>query len=311
MSYMARNVPVRLDPRRLLDGARSVVMVADQYWTREDARDEPTPAGHGRIARYARGRDYHAVIKRRLHALCDDLRRRYPGNALRAFVDTAPVMERELAQRAGLGWIGKHTLLIHPRLGSYVFLGGFVTTLDLEPTPEEQRIEDHCGSCTRCIDACPTGAIGPYTVNASRCISYLTIENKDRTPGRFFGAIDDWVFGCDVCQEVCPHNSPRTDRVDVGAARGEYHPGRSTMDLLDVLGWRREDRQEAFRGSSMKRAGLGMIKRNAVIAAANAIKSGRAPELLPHVQRVADDEDETDLARQTARDVLASIEPAS
>ncbi|MCA9312475.1 MAG: tRNA epoxyqueuosine(34) reductase QueG, partial [Phycisphaerales bacterium] len=206
MSWLADHTDVRLDPRLLLEDARSVVMVADQYARRDGASTthEDLPAGHGRVARYARGDDYHVIMKRRLHRICDLLREEHPEHAFRAFVDTAPILEREHAARAGLGWIGKHTLLIHPRRGSYLFLGGIITTLSLE-APVHQRVEpDRCGTCTRCIDACPTEAIVPYSVDASKCIAYLTIERREDIEPRFHEAIDDMIFGCDICQEVCP-----------------------------------------------------------------------------------------------------------
>lgn len=266
MAYMGKNVDVRLDVRLMIEGARSVVMVADQYALRGDVEDERR-AGFGRVARYARGDDYHDVIKKRLHALCDELAAAHPGEQFRAFVDTAPVLERELAARCGIGWQGKHTLTINPALGSYLLLGGIVTTMELEPPPQQAVVTDHCGTCTRCIDACPTQAIRPYGVNATRCISYLTIEYRGEIRQEFHRAMGDWIFGCDICQEVCPHNSARREQ------RGGVHPAyavkRTGFDLLEVLGWTEEDRRAAFKGSSMKRAKLEMMKRNAAIAAEN------------------------------------------
>ena len=155
-------------PRALLEGAGAAIVVADLYAARGQNADAPLDPGRGRIARYARGRDYHVTIKRRLHRLCDELRADHAGAEFRAFTDTAPVPERELAGRAGLGWIGKHTLLIDPRLGSYLLLGGVLTTLEIEPPATQTPVADHCGTCTRCVDACPTDAITPYTVDASR-----------------------------------------------------------------------------------------------------------------------------------------------
>jgi epoxyqueuosine reductase len=261
-----------VDPARALPGARSVIMVADVYQSRgvtpaPAARDDPRPAGA--IARYARGLDYHKVMKRRLHELCDALRERFPDDNFRAFVDTAPLPERELAARAGLGWIGKNTLLINPRLGSYTLLGGVLTTLALDSPPHEEP--DHCGTCTRCIEACPTHALTPYSLDASRCISYLTIEYRGEIAPEFHAAIGGRVFGCDVCQEVCPHNSPR----DAGEPpRDEYTPRRTSLDLLSVLGWTEGDRSDALRGSSMKRATLEMLQRNARIALGNSPATG-------------------------------------
>jgi epoxyqueuosine reductase len=271
MAYLARHVETRLDPARLLEGAHAAIMVADLYALRGGA-DPALPPGRGRIARYARGRDYHVTMKRRLHALSDRLRHRSPAHRFRAFVDTAPVLERELAQRAGLGWIGKHTLLIEPRLGSYLLLGGVLTTLPLAPAIS--RVQDHCGTCTRCIDACPTSAITPYSVDATRCISYLTIEHRGQIDPSLRPKMGSWAFGCDVCQEVCPHNSPRAPRPD--APHPDHAPfadadgsKRDSLDLLRVLGWTEDDRRAAFARSALRRATLDMIRRNASIALDN------------------------------------------
>ncbi len=275
MEWLGRNVEVRLDPGLLVPGARSVIMVADQYATRGEHDRAGLPslepgATPGRIARYARADDYHDLIKRRLHALCDALRDRFPAETFRACVDTAPLMEREHAARAGLGWVGKHTLLIHPRLGSWLLLGGVVTTLDIEPSPGSALEPDRCGTCTRCIDACPTSAITPYSVDASRCISYLTIEQ--RTPiedPALRAGIGDWLFGCDICQEVCPHNSARPEG---GGAPllGAYSPRFEALDAREVAAWTDEDRRETLVGSAMKRANLEMLRRNAAIVLENA-----------------------------------------
>jgi len=184
-------------------------------------------------------------------------------------------MEREHALRAGLGWIGKHTLLINPRLGSWMFLGGIAMSLDAAAPPEQEAVTDHCGTCTRCIDACPTDAIEPYSVDARRCISYLTIEHREGIDPDLAGKVGDWIFGCDICQEVCPHNSPRPAGAELSEAgvREEYRSDRSSFSLLEVLGWDEDDRRARLRGSAMKRAKLGMFKRNATIVQAN---QGRA-----------------------------------
>ncbi len=333
MDYLARNIEERLDPRRLLPGACSIVMVADLYQSRAGAPDTPGRAGapnqdhpHGRIARYARGRDYHVIIKERLHHLCDVLRERHSDAGFRSFVDTAPVLEREYAARAGIGWAAKHTLIINPRLGSYMLLGGVLTTLDLEPPPEQETITDHCGTCTRCIDACPTGAITPYSVDASRCISYLTIERRGPIDPGFFEAIGDRLLGCDACQEVCPHNSPKGERAAEqpatagerrsraadfgnGAVREDYVPRRESFDLLEVLGWTAEDRSRELSGSAMKRATLAMLKRNALIALGNELRRRPDAGLAERVRRVSEDESEPELVRRTAREVAARIPP--
>jgi epoxyqueuosine reductase len=327
MAWLARNVEERLDPSHALPGARSIIMVADVYARDAEAESVKPRDGSGRIARYARGDDYHRVMKQRLHAFCDVLRERYPADAFRAFVDTAPVMEREHALRAGLGWIGKHTLLIHPRLGSFFFLGGVLTTLELE-SPEEQRpIADHCGTCTRCIDACPTHAITPYSVDARRCISYLTIEHRGPIAPEFHAPIGDWLFGCDICQEVCPHNRERplnrdrqgagsdgarsaSERETAPSAHPAYVSSRASFDLLEVLGWTEEDRRHALARSALKRANLAMWKRNALIAAGNVLRSGNAATLRDRIGEIARDEQESAMVLETARSVLEeSVKP--
>lgn len=315
MEYLARDIATRMNPESLLEGARLAVIVADLYKSRR-REPEPTPLnGHARVARYAQGDDYHEVMKRRLHSLADELRVMFAGHEFKAFVDTTPILERELAQRAGLGWIGKHTLLISPRLGSYLLLGGLLTTLDLAGTRAPKQVTDHCGSCTRCIDACPSAAISPYSVDASRCISYLTIERREEIPEEFHAAIGDWIFGCDICQDVCPHNSPNgfgsaTRKAPVRSdVRAEYTPRALSLDPTGVLAWSAADRARELRGSSMKRARLDMMKRNAAIVLANLTIEGRheASRALPLLDRLANDADEPPLARDAARQSASRI----
>jgi len=310
MSWLADRVEQRIDPARVLPGASSMILVADQYATRQDpASSEPIEdavgTSEGGVARYARGRDYHKVIKRRLHALCDALRERFPVESFRAFTDTAPIMEREHALRAGLGWIGKHTLLIDPDLGSYTLLGGILTTLHLEPPVEQRRVADHCGTCTRCIDACPTDAITPYAVDASRCISYLTIEHRSPIDPSLHEPMGRWLFGCDVCQEVCPHNAPRRgDATRDGEVNPAYEADRRGFDVLQVLGWSEEDRRSAFTGSAMKRARLEMMKRNAAVVAGNILAEREAPALRARLERIAADASEDEMVRAAASEAL-------
>lgn len=309
MAYLAEHVDAKLDPGLVLEGAVSAVMVADLYHTRNEPEDRLDPSA-GRVARYARGRDYHVVIKKRLHAICDELIELFPEHRFRAFTDTAPVAERELAARAGIGWTGKHTLAINPELGSWFVLGGILTTLELTPPSEQRVVPDHCGTCTRCIDACPTDAITPYSVDASRCISYLTIEHRSPIDTHFFGAMGDWIAGCDICQEVCPHNSPRP-KSDVGSRHAAYEPVRLGIDLMEVARWSAEDRTEAVRGSALKRIKLEMFRRNALIAIGNAFRETGDQAMLDVIEAASADESE--LVRQTARDLLADLDrpPAS
>lgn len=303
MEYLERHADRLVDPRRLLPGAQSIICVADRYHDgTPDAPPDPDVPVRGRVARYARGDDYHKVIKRRLFALCDELKTRYPDDDFRACVDTAPLLEREHAERAGLGAAGKHTLLIERGVGSYVLLGEVVTTLALAPSTH--AAPDPCGTCTRCIDACPTGAITPWSVDATKCISYLTIEHRTAIAPALAAATGDWIFGCDVCQEVCPHNQPsqRTREARVHPAYESRHP---SFDVGTVLAWTGSDRREAFARSALKRAKLDMMKRNALIVAANALRSRDDPALRARIETIAADETEPPLVRETARRALA------
>ena len=202
MDYLHRNGPPREHPSSILPEVRSVVMVGLNY---HPGSVDSAPPLHGKVARYAGGADYHDVLRDKLKSLLRWVQAESPGTRGRAVVDTAPLLERDFARRAGLGWFGKNTMLIHKKLGSYFFLGGLL--LDLELPPDEPFATQHCGSCTRCLDACPTDAFAaPYQLDARRCISYLTIELRGPVPDDLRPGVGDWLFGCDVCQEVCPWN---------------------------------------------------------------------------------------------------------
>ncbi len=310
MDYLADQLAQRLDPTSMLPGVRSIIAVGDLYTPRgQGASREAIPPDHGRIARYARGKDYHRIIKKRLHALCDALREEHSPHEFRACVDIEPTLEREHAARAGIGWVGKHTLLIHPEHGSYFLLGLILTTLPLESPPEQIRFPDHCGGCTRCIDACPTDAIAPTdqprSVDASRCVSYLTLETRSVIPEELHKPLGDMLAGCDICQEVCPHNSP--NRATDAPIHEGYAPRFPSLPLLEVLNWTPEDRAERLTGMALKRATLMMWKRNALLAAGNAMADGRlAPEarrsLLARLRELTTDEDAA--VRYTAQQVL-------
>jgi epoxyqueuosine reductase len=344
MGYLEEHLETRLDPGKLLAGARTVICVADKH---PETTEQPPhgPGPHGRIARYAFGNDYHKSMKKRLHKLADTLAESHPADHFRSTVDTAPILEREFAALAGLGWIGKHTLLIHPRYGSYFLLGTIVTTLNLRTTADAGYPEpavpptDHCGTCTRCIDACPTaciGSSGPRSVDATRCISYLTLEHRSAIDPSLHEQMGDWVAGCDVCQEVCPHNRDpglgirgqeveSTDKVDApntGQSRlrlsaPALHPDHTprppapALSLTDILGWSEDDRRRGFRGSALKRIKLGMLKRNALIALGNALTKQDDPAIRQRIGRIAGDEAEPELVRLTARQVLTRLEPGS
>ncbi len=201
MQYMENYFDKRVDPRKLVEGAKSVISVIHNYFP---AEGEAFPAGGPKISRYAWGLDYHKVLKRKLYTLFrwihEQVGTEVPG---RVFVDSAPVMDKAWAKRSGLGWIGKHTNLISPQRGSYFFIGEIILDLELE---YDGPIKDYCGTCTRCIDACPTDALEPYEIDANKCISYLTIELKDAMTAEQAQGLEGWAYGCDICQEVCPWN---------------------------------------------------------------------------------------------------------
>jgi epoxyqueuosine reductase len=301
MTYLERRVEERVDPRRLLDGARAVVAVGWVY----DPGSRPTPRpGTGEVARYAGGDDYHGPILERRRAFESELATLAgAGVRTRAYVDTGPVQERVFAAYAGLGWMGKNTCLIHPRLGSYLFLGVVITDLDLEPDAPEP---DRCGSCRACLDACPTGAFAaPRVLDATRCIAYSTIEARGPIDAAVREAQGDRVFGCDICQEVCPWNPrPRrrlpADRFRLRARiapRAEWlRPSLEWILELDEETWR-----AATRGTALRRASYRGLLRSALVAAGN---SGEA-SLIPSLERHATGTDA--LLAEHARWALARL----
>jgi len=283
MAYLARRVEERVDPRRVLDGARSIVVVGLIYDPERSAVDS---AGTAAIARYAGGDDYHDVMLDRRRALESGLAAMVDAPiASRAYVDTGPVQERVFAAYAGLGWIGKNTCLIHPRHGSYLFLGVLLTDLALEP---DTREPDHCGTCTACLDACPTDAFAAaYELDATRCISYATIEARGPIPESMRAAHGNWVFGCDICQEVCPWNERFTRTAEEEAYRvREGLDGPSLVELADqLLGLDDSGFRELFRDSPIKRAKRAGLLRNVCVALGN----WGAAEAVPVLVRALDD----------------------
>ncbi len=255
MAYMARDVATRHHPASLVAGARSVISLAVSY-----APAEPL-AGDAFVARYARGRDYHRVLKKRAHRLMDRLREIEPSFEGRAFVDAGPIAERSLAAAAGIGWIGRNGCLIVPRLGSYVVLCEIVFNLSLaadEPVPSD------CGDCDRCVQACPTGALqADGLVDARRCRSYLTIEHRGEIVPELQSMMGNCVFGCDVCQEVCPHNQ---DAPPGDPELATPREGVGDLSIDDILNWSQADWDAATRGSAMRRATYEMWLRNARLA---------------------------------------------
>jgi epoxyqueuosine reductase len=272
MAYLGRRVEERIDPSRIFPGVRSVLVVALQYHPLEG--DDPAGDLWRRVARYARGRDYHDVMGERLKVLEARVAEAFPGVASRRYVDTGPVLERELAARAGMGAVGKNTMLLHPEAGSWFLLGELFLSLDLAP---DVPLADLCGSCTLCLEACPTGALAePYRLDSNLCISYWTIEHRGELPPEAREMVGGWVFGCDVCQEVCPWNrEPR------GAIHPEMElpPERAELDLAGLLLLPREEYVERFRGSPLKRAKLEGLQRNAAVAMGNRLHRQYVPAL--------------------------------
>jgi len=267
MEYLAKRFEVRVDPRAYLPGARSAICLAINYYTDLQPVPDEQRSGQGRVARYALGEDYHVHLKDRLYELADWIRQAAPEAQTRASVDTAPVLERELAARAGIGWIGKNTCVIHPRVGSFILLGQILTTLEL---PADEPATDHCGTCTRCIDSCPTSAIRPYEMDAARCISYLTIEHRGEIDPSLQRQIGDWVYGCDICQDVCPHN--RMPPVAIHPSLRPRLPT-GTIDVERASDWTLEEYHAATRRSAMRRVKLPQFQRNAKIVRVNQRKA--------------------------------------
>ncbi len=265
MNYLLSRFDQRTDVTAYFPGARSVICVAVNYHVDPPGLSaEMELESRGKIARYARGDDYHEVIKARLYQLADWIKNAVPGAETRCGVDTAPIMEKELAARAGVGWMGKNTCIIDPEIGSWLLLGEIITTLDL---PFDQPAVDRCGSCTRCIDACPTTAItAPYQLDPRRCISYLTIEHRGDIATDLQQKTGDWIFGCDICQDVCPYNR-RAPQSTEPAWQSRFEGG--SISLPDLLKWSQPDYAAALRHSAMKRVKLPVLQRNARIALQN------------------------------------------
>lgn len=253
MSYMANHFEKRLDPRKLVDGAKSIITVLLNYYPSETQKDPEAP----KISKYAYGNDYHHVIKGKLRELVNFINEEIGEVGGRAFVDSAPVMDKAWAAKAGLGWVGKNTNLIHPKNGSFFFIGELILDIELE---SDQPIRDHCGTCTACIDACPTEAIiQPYVVDGSKCISYFTIELKDAIPTEMKGQFDNWAFGCDVCQDVCPWNrfsKPHTE------PQFNPHPDLLEMTKKDWEELTEDVFKKVFQKSAVKRTKFSGLKRN-------------------------------------------------
>ncbi|MFI5361089.1 MAG: tRNA epoxyqueuosine(34) reductase QueG [Elusimicrobiota bacterium] len=292
MSYMARNAESRRDVRAWFAPARSVLVCSYSYG---GAAPAPAP-GLGRVARYAVREDYHPILKTKMQGLLDWVRTIAPQARGLPFCDTSPLLERSYARRAGLGWQGKNAMLIAPRLGSYSLLAGLALDLEL---PSDEPEADHCGSCRRCLEACPTDAFPRAGVlDASRCIAYFTIENKGPVPEEFRAGVGDWVFGCDVCQEVCPWNRFEKPSRTLPAPREAPQ-----IPLAELAGLDDESFRRRFRGLPLSRAKRRGLLRSALLAMGN---SGDA-RFLPVLERYASDPDE--LLAEQARWSLARLAP--
>ncbi len=254
MSYMENHFDKRLDPTKLVEGAKSVISMGLNYFTQTVQTDPNAP----KISKYAYGTDYHSVIKDKLKELLHVINEKIGHVGGRAFVDSAPVLDKAWAKKAGLGWVGKSTNLINKETGSFFFLAELIVDIELEY--DIPATKDHCGTCTRCIDACPTEAIvGPYIVDGSRCISYLTIELKSEIPTEFKGKMDNWMFGCDVCQDVCPWNRFSTLNKEMAFQPNNELLNMSARDWEEIS----EDVfQKIFQKSPVKRTKYAGLKRN-------------------------------------------------
>lgn len=254
MHYMANHFDKRLDPRKLVDGAKSVISVLLNYYPEKHL---PERENDLKLSKYAYGTDYHFVLKDKLKELVFRIQQEIGEVNGRIFVDSAPVMDKVWAAKSGLGWVGKHTNLINREIGSFFFIGEIICDLDLRP---DAPIKDYCGTCTRCVDACPTDAIvEPYVVDGSKCISYFTIELKEAIPAEVKGKFENWIFGCDICQDVCPwtrfsrpHQTPEFD----------LHPELAEFTNQDWEEITQEVFQEIFRRSAVKRTKLEGLRRN-------------------------------------------------
>ncbi len=254
MGYMANHFDKRLDPRLLVDGAKSVVSVLLNYYPEKELSTEP---GDYKISKYAYGRDYHFVLKDKLKELIGFVRTEIGEVAGRAFVDSAPVMDKAWAARSGLGWVGKHSNLLNREMGSFFFIGELILDIELEC---DGPVKDYCGTCTRCMDACPTDAIpAPYVVDGSRCISYFTIELKEQIPADVRGKFENWIFGCDICQDVCPWNRFAKPHQTL-----DFQPSAQLQDMKNP-DWEEiteEVFKVLFRESAVKRTRLAGLQRN-------------------------------------------------
>ncbi len=305
MAWLARDPARRLDPRRAWPPARSVLMVGAALAVGTPPPDLWNDPLRGRVARFAWGPDYHEAMGARLAALAEDLRRAHGWTvAPWPFVDSRPVLERDLAARAGLGFIGKHTQLIHPGFGSYLLLGGLLLPVDI-PGIEPSPVPDGCGECDRCRSSCPGGALRPpRTLDARRCVSYWTIENRGPIPREVAPALGNWVFGCDACQEACPYS--RTPHSPSRAPFLRFDADLHAPRLADWLGLGDDDFQARYADTALARAGAARLRRNAAAALGNS----RQPEAHDLLARAADTETDPQVRQQIALSLARLAEPS-
>jgi epoxyqueuosine reductase len=254
MEYMERNFDKRKNISKIFVGAKSVISLGMNYYTGEQYSNQKDK---GKISRYAWGKDYHLIIWEKLNELETELKENDPEFESKSYVDTGPLMDKAWAVRAGLGWLGKHTNVINTEMGSWFFIANIITNYEFESS---SVITDHCGSCTACIDACPTNAIvDEYVLDSTRCISYLTIENKGDIPGKFKSNFDNWIFGCDICQDVCPWNV----KFSAVTQNFEFHSKNKEFRISEIMNMSEEEFRNRFSESPVKRAKLKGLKRNA------------------------------------------------
>jgi epoxyqueuosine reductase len=297
MDYLMRHAEARRHPQAIFGPVRSLVVVAMNYKPADTHAGAATPLT-GKVARYARGVDYHELLWRRLDDLLAWIQDQVPGCKGRSVVDTAPLLERDFARRAGLGWFGKNTMLLHKHLGSYFYLGALLLDLALHPDPPHDG--QHCGTCTACLDACPTAAFtGPGNLDARKCISYLTIELRGTIPAELREPMGDWVFGCDICQEVCPWN--RKGPAGTEPAFQESYPS-GRIDLVALLEMSKEEFRRRFRHSPLWRPRWIGMRRNAAIALGNL----GDPAARAALERAACDADE--IVREAAQWALRRLQ---
>ena len=255
MDYMERNFDKHKDVNRILPNAKSVISLGLNYYATDSYSNDKAV---GKISRYAWGKDYHLIIWAMLDELEEELKKVDLQFECISYVDTGPVMDKAWAVRAGIGWLGKHTNVINREIGSWFFIANFITNYEFD---NSEQIPDFCGTCTACLDACPTDAIiQEYIVDSNKCISYLTIENKEQIPEEFRNKFDNWIFGCDICQDVCPWNQ----KFPVESLVKDFNPQNKELNLDKVIEMKEDDFKEKFRTSPIKRAKLSGLKRNAL-----------------------------------------------